>query len=96
MPERAVQQDAQVDGAPVESVRVVGRGRLQRGQRADPGGRVDGVLRVRGGRDGAGQSFARSRVQTPGVRGDDVGHGSDDRKMETCPALQRWGLARDA
>lgn len=19
-----------------------------------------------------------------------------DRKMETCPALQRWGLARDA
>ena len=47
--------------------------------------------RVRGGRDGAGQSFARSRVQTPGVRGDDVGHGSDDRKMETCPALQRWG-----
>lgn len=52
--------------------------------------------RVRGGRDGAGQSFARSRVQTPGVRGDDVGHGSDDRKMETCPALQRWGLARDA
>lgn len=96
MPERAVQQDAQVDRVSVEPIQVIGRGRLQRGQRAGPGGRVDGVLRVRGGRDGAGQSFARSRVQTPGVRGDDVGHGSDDRKMETCPALQRWGLAWDA
>ncbi len=96
MPERAVRQDAQVDGAPVESVRVVGRGRLQRGQRAGPGGRVDGVPRVRGGRDGAGQSFARSRVQTPGVRGVATGHVADDGKMETCPALQRWGLVRDA
>lgn len=25
-----------------------------------------------------------------------AGTWSDDRKMETCPALQRWGLARDA
>ena len=25
-----------------------------------------------------------------------TGHVTDDEKMETCPALQRWGLARDA
>ena len=96
MPERAVQQDAQVDRVSVEPIQVIGRGRLQRGQRAGPGGRVDGVPRVRGGPYGVGQRLPHGRVQTPGVHGDDVGHGSDDRKMETCPALQRWGLARDA
>lgn len=25
-----------------------------------------------------------------------IGHVADDGKMETCPALQRWGLVRDA
>ena len=34
--------------------------------------------RVRGGPYGVGQRLPRGRVQLPGVRGDDVGHGSDD------------------